>query len=232
LPSTTSSGTTDARAAARATVRVAPPATRSDKIAPASMEASCSGSPTSTSRASGRNASSSLANIVSDTIDASSTTTTSCGSRRPAWCQNCAEPRRTPSNRWSVCGSRVRRKASSSSVSTRSCGAKNASRTIDWPRREAARAVGAARAMRRGSGDDSCRATSSRATVVVFPVPGPPPSTATLDSAQVAAAARWSSGSPPDHSRANAAPSSDWSTVTGSEARRSRSSATKTSCRQ
>ena len=53
--------------------------------APASTELSWSGSPTSTSRASGRVASSSRAIIVSDTIEASSTTTRSCGSRLPRW---------------------------------------------------------------------------------------------------------------------------------------------------
>ena len=53
------------------------PATRSASTAPASTEASWSGSPTSTSRASGRIASSRRAIIVSDTIDVSSTTTTS-----------------------------------------------------------------------------------------------------------------------------------------------------------
>ena len=54
---------------------------RSPSTAPASTDASWSGSPTSTSRACGRTASSRRAIIVSDTIDVSSTTTTSNGSR-------------------------------------------------------------------------------------------------------------------------------------------------------
>ena len=55
--------------------------TRSPSTAPASMDASWSGSPTRTSRARGRSASTSRDIIVSETIDASSTTTTSKGSR-------------------------------------------------------------------------------------------------------------------------------------------------------
>ena len=61
------------------------PSTRSRSTAPASTEASWSASPTSTSRAPARTASSSRAIIVSDTIEVSSTTTTSCGSGLPAW---------------------------------------------------------------------------------------------------------------------------------------------------
>jgi hypothetical protein len=56
---------------------------RSPKAAPASTEASWSRSPSSTSRASGRIASTSLAISGSETIEASSTMTTSCGSGRP-----------------------------------------------------------------------------------------------------------------------------------------------------
>ena len=62
--------------------------TRSASTAPASTEASWSGSPTSTSRASGRTASSSRAISVSETIEVSSTTTTSYGSRLVRSCRN------------------------------------------------------------------------------------------------------------------------------------------------
>ena len=60
----------------------------SASTAPASTEESWSGSPTSTRRALGRTASSSRAIIVSDTIDISSTITTSCGSWFVASCRN------------------------------------------------------------------------------------------------------------------------------------------------
>ena len=79
----------DAEALARAAapMRNAVPAgpTTSPRTAPASTEASCSGSPTRMSRASGRTASSSRAIKESATIDVSSTTTTSWRRRFPAW---------------------------------------------------------------------------------------------------------------------------------------------------
>ena len=53
--------------------------TTSPSTAPASMEASCFGSPRRISRASLRTASSKRAMIESETIEVSSTTTTSCG---------------------------------------------------------------------------------------------------------------------------------------------------------
>ncbi|SKT61882.1 Uncharacterised protein [Mycobacteroides abscessus subsp. abscessus] len=59
------------------------PSTRSASTAPASTEASWSGSPTNSSRVWGRTASNSRAIMVSDTIDVSSTTITSCGNRFP-----------------------------------------------------------------------------------------------------------------------------------------------------
>ena len=57
--------------------------TMSPSTAPASTEASCCGSPTRMRRASGRTASASFAICDSETIEVSSTTTTSCGSRFP-----------------------------------------------------------------------------------------------------------------------------------------------------
>ena len=83
-------------AAAASRMRGAPaagPAT-SASTAPASTEASWPGSPTSTSRAPGRTASTSRTISESETIEASSTITTSCGSalRRGA----------RPSRRWTV----------------------------------------------------------------------------------------------------------------------------------
>ncbi len=78
------------------------------------MEASWSGSPTSTSRVSGRTASSRRAIIVSDTIDVSSTTITSCGSRLSRSCRKrTAESNRDPSSRCSV----VARRSPSRAVS-------------------------------------------------------------------------------------------------------------------
>ena len=62
--------------------------TRSPSTAPASIEASWSGSPTRTSRASGRTASSSRAISGSETIDVSSTMTTSWGSGFDRSCRN------------------------------------------------------------------------------------------------------------------------------------------------
>ena len=61
--------------------------TMSPSTAPASTEASCSGSPTRMRRASGRTASTSRAIIESETIEVSSTTTTSCGSRFSRLCR-------------------------------------------------------------------------------------------------------------------------------------------------
>ena len=69
------------RACAPITIRSAAGPTMSPSTAPASIEASWAGSPTSTSRACGLSASSSLAISDSDTIDVSSTITTSWGSR-------------------------------------------------------------------------------------------------------------------------------------------------------
>ena len=57
----------------------------SPRTAPASIEVSCPGSPTSTSRACGRTASTSRAMSESETIEVSSTITTSWGRRLPRW---------------------------------------------------------------------------------------------------------------------------------------------------
>ena len=75
----------------------------SPSTAPASIEASCPGSPTRISRASRRTASTSRAISESDTIEVSSTITTSCGSRLPrSWRKRLWLPGRQPSSRCSV----------------------------------------------------------------------------------------------------------------------------------
>ena len=67
-----------------------PDPTMSPSTAPASIEVSCPGSPTRISRASGRTASTSRAISDSETIEVSSTITTSCGSRLPrSWRSGC-----------------------------------------------------------------------------------------------------------------------------------------------
>ena len=81
----------------------APGPTMSPSTAPASIEVSCPGSPTRTSRASGRTASTSRAISDSETIEVSSTITTSCGSRLPRSCRKRLWlPGRQPSSRCSV----------------------------------------------------------------------------------------------------------------------------------
>ena len=87
---------------AHAEARAAGP-TMSPRTAPASTEASCSGSPTRIRRASGRTASTSRAISDSDTIDVSSTTTTSWGSRLSrSWRNRVRLPGLNPSSRCSV----------------------------------------------------------------------------------------------------------------------------------
>ena len=84
------------------------PSTRSFSTAPAPTEVSCSGSPTSTSRVSGRTASRSRAIIVRSTMDASSTTTRSYFSRLlRSWTKRVLLSGRHPSSRWRVFESRV-----------------------------------------------------------------------------------------------------------------------------
>ena len=107
-----------------------------------------------------------------------------------------------------------RRSRTSASMSMASAPLRTASSS-----RAAAFPVGAARATRGGRRADAaaCASRSARtlATVVVFPVPGPPATTETLRSTAVAAAMRWKSGasSPwnnrasPDASRSASTPS-------------------------
>ena len=169
------------------------PATRSASTAPASTEASWSGSPTRTSRASGRTASSSRAIIVSETIEVSSTTITSCGSRLARWWRNRTRlSGRQPSRRCSVEDCRPSRRARSTGSSSSAVASCTASCS-----RAAALPVGALRAIRGGwpVAGSCCSATSASrpATVVVLPVPGPPVSTVVQRPAAARAAARCSS---------------------------------------
>ncbi len=77
--------------------------TMSPRTAPASTEASWSGSPTRIRRASAPTASTRLAIIDVDTIDVSSTITTSYGSRLVrSWRNRLRVPGRQPSSRWRV----------------------------------------------------------------------------------------------------------------------------------
>ncbi|ETA98761.1 hypothetical protein O978_22165, partial [Mycobacterium avium subsp. paratuberculosis 10-5864] len=181
-----------ASAATRTPARPASPSTRSASTAPASTEANWSGSPTRISRVSGRTASASRAIMVNDTIDVSSTTMMSCGSRLPRLCLNRTDVSgRGPSSRCSVVpvspASRARSAGSRCSISAATASASRA----------AALPVGAASAiLGRGSPARSACSTSrasSRATVVVLPVPGPPVSTVSAWDTAIRAAARCSS---------------------------------------
>ena len=155
-----------------------PGPTMSASTAPASIEASWPGSPTSTRRAPGRMAATSRAISDSDTIDVSSTTTTSWGR---------SEPRR-PSSRCSVEAPRSRRSARVACVG-RDVGVVH---RLGEP--------GGGLAGRRREGDSgagrpaaaACSASSAmmRATVVVLPVPGPPATTASPRRTAAAAASR------------------------------------------
>ena len=110
---------------------------------PASIEASCPGSPTRISRASGRTASTSRAISDSDTIEVSSTITTSWGRRLPRSCANRLWlPGRQPSSRWSV---EARRPSSSSRIASPT-GSRAVSSWTASCRRAAALPVGAASA--------------------------------------------------------------------------------------
>ena len=144
--------------------------TRSPSTAPASTEASWSGSPTRTRRASGRTASSRRAIIGSDTIDDSSTTTTSWGSGLARSCLNRPLLPGMPAEQ-SVQGRSAapRRPARGPPAASPAVASATASCS-----RAAALPVGAASAMVSRSPPTSRSAASSLATVVVFPVPGPP----------------------------------------------------------
>ena len=184
--------------------------TTSASTAPASTETSCSGSPTRTSRASGRTASTNRAMSESETIDASSITTTSCGKRWPRWWRNF--PGRSglvPSKRWMVVPATVRSPAlTGSGVSRRSASSRTASSI-----RAAALPVGAASATSGGLVPwlQACSPSraSSRATVVVLPVPGPPAITQSLRVAAAAAAARWSAEPVPGKRRSRSSGDGD-----------------------
>ena len=177
--------------------------TMSPRTAPASIEVSCPGSPTRMSRACGRTASSNRAIWESETIEVSSTITTSWGSRLPRWWRKRLWlSGRQPSRRCRVEALAARSWARTASLASSSSAA-------SWTassRRAAATAVGAASAMR-GWGRpaaSACSASSAtmRATVVVLPVPGPPATTAKRWRTAAAPAARWRSSGSPGKSRA------------------------------
>ena len=157
----------------------------SASTAPASTEDSWSGSPTSSSRASERTASSSRAIKVSETIDISSTTTTSYGSRLSAWWRKRPRvPGSQPSSRCRVTADRSATRATSSGASRfRASASASDSRAAALP-------VGAANAIRGARPGWSPSMASTLATVVVFPVPGPPASTVTHCRALTSAARR------------------------------------------
>ena len=184
-----------ARAASLMHNRRAAGPTMSPNTAPASTEANCSGSPTRMRRASGRTASTRRAIRDRGTIDVSSTTTTSWGSRLSRlWRNRVRLPGLKPSRRCRVTPLRPRRR----SLTTSSTGMAAAPVRTDSSRRAAAFPVGAARATRGGRrpAATACASSSAstRATVVVLPVPGPPATTETERRTAVAAARRWRSG--------------------------------------
>ena len=163
--------------------------TMSPSTAPASIEVSWPGSPTRISLASRRTASVSRAIRESDTIEVSSTITTSNGRRLPrSWRKRLWVPGFQPRRRWSV-------EASSSSRRARIAGSTSSRAASPWTAsasRAAALPVGAARATSGGAAPAASACSSSsatiRATVVVLPVPGPPATTASRRSTAAAAA--------------------------------------------
>ena len=148
------------------------PSTRSASTAPASTDANWSGSPTRINRASGRTASSSRAIIVNDTIDVSSTTITSCGSRLPRLWRNLADVSgRLPEQPVQRRRMHPRQRLLVGRVQL----ADLQLHRLLQPGRRLAR-----RRRQRDPQTRSARSASnasSRATVVVLPVPGPPVST-------------------------------------------------------
>ena len=194
-----------ARAGARIRGPSAAGPTMSPRTAPASIDVSCPGSPTRISRASGRTASTSRPIIESETIEVSSTTTTSCGSRLPRWWRKrlCVRGCR-PSSRCSVTppsASSCSRTASAASSSRAAACTASSSRAAAFPVGAASATCGAA-----APAAAACSASSAtiRATVVVLPVPGPPATTAKRRRTAVAAARRWPSSSAPASMRAEA----------------------------
>ncbi len=211
----------------------AQPSTMSPSTAPASTEASWWASPTSTSRACGRIASSSREASVSDIIEVSSTTTTSYGSGLDRLCRNRVElSGRHPSSRCSVPASRARmRSRRSTAASSAPSPPGNSGRFVAarsaWPMRAAAFPVGAASATRSGWSPSSDISTpSSRAIVVVLPVPGPPVTTLVQRRQATSAASRWSADASSGKYAARAATRAASSTGGAATSRAVRSSTT------
>ncbi len=224
----------DGSSAADRPSRAAGP-TMSPRTAPASTDASCSGSPTRITRASSRTASSRRAIMESETMDVSSTTTTSWGRWwKRSWRKRVRFPGLNPNRRCSVDPSKTCRRSrtwgSTAMVRASACTASS--------RRAAALPVGAARAINGGrspaASASPTRRARARATVVVFPVPGPPAMTENLRRTVVTAARRCRSDSSvsgkstatPDAKAASSTPAD------GRPARAERSAATRTSSAQ
>ena len=141
--------------------------------------ASWPGSPTRTRRASGRTASTSLAISDSETIEVSSTMTTSWGSRWPRWWRKRLWlPGRQPSSRCSVEACSASSAVADGFVD-RELGRLLVYRFLE-PRRGLAGGGGERDQRRARPLAAACSASSAtiRATVVVLPVPGPPATTA------------------------------------------------------
>ena len=136
-----------------------------------------------------------------DTMEVSSTMTTSSTRGWPAWWRMRTVPGRAPSRACTV----VARAPSSSSASPSTSGSVDCRSwaATAWkasPMRAAALPVGAARAMRRRPDGSPARSRASRAaTVWVLPVPGPPTMTDSRRDAPAVAADHWglsAAGSP------------------------------------
>ncbi len=182
--------------------------TMSRRTAPTSIAASWSGSPTSTSWASSRTASTSRTISESGTIEVSSTITRSWGRRLLAsWRKR--PPGSQPNSRWIV--------EARTLPPTASCN------------RAAALPVGAHSPIRGGCAEASAASASVsatiRATVVVLPVPGPPAITVRSRSSATAAAVRCSANSSAGNAALIAVPSSARSPMSARMRLRARSAA-------
>ncbi len=104
-------------------------------------------------------------------IDASSTTTTDCGRGSFSWRAKRPVDGCHPRSLWSVCGDAI---ASAGPAAVKSRGAAAKPDAIACSSRCAALPVGAATATRSARTPAQCRARRSATTIVVFPVPGPP----------------------------------------------------------